>query len=82
MATTAERSRGLNEPAERARVRAVKFDTPSLNQWAESLAMNLQMHLTQYMVDGNQDHLHEALVVAESLPGVICEQIERASRMF
>lgn len=81
-ANTAERSRGLTATAESARVRAVKFDGASLNQWSEALAMNIQMELSRFMVDGNIDHLHEALVIAESLPGVITEQIERSLRAF
>lgn len=44
--------------------------------------MSLQAELTRFMVDGNPDHLHEALVIAESLPGVITEQIERSLRAF
>lgn len=82
MASTTRRGRGLTESAEAARVRAVKFDSASLNQWAESLAMNVQMHESRYLVDGNADHLHEALIVTESLTGVIVEQIERSNRRF
>lgn len=82
MEATAERTRGLSDAAESARVRAVKFGTSDLNQWAESLTMSLQAEVTRYMVDGNVDHLHEALVIAEALPGVIVEQIERSQRAF
>lgn len=82
MADATTRTRGLSAAAESARVRAVKFGPADLNQWAEALSMSLQAELTRFMVDGNPDHLHEALVIAESLPGVITEQIERSLRAF
>lgn len=44
--------------------------------------MNLQAELSRYLADGDVAHLHEALVVAESISGVIVEQIERALRTY
>lgn len=61
---------------------AVKFDDRGLNDWAESVAINLHMELTRYCSDGEPAHLHEALVLADSLPAIIEEQVARSMKRF
>lgn len=61
-----------------AQKRAAKLSTQDLNAWGEAVAMNTQANITGYLVTRNTDHLHEALVMAESLPGIIREMLSRA----
>ena len=39
--------------------------------------MNLQAQVTHFMVTGNIDCLHEAIIMNDSLRGILAEAIER-----
>lgn len=61
----------------RARDRAHRLDDASLSMWAESVAMNLQAQITHFMVSRDVTCLHEAVVLNDSLRGILAEAIER-----
>lgn len=62
--------------------RAGQLDSASLNQWSESIAMNIGIELSRYVLDADHAHLHESLVLIDSLAAIVEEQIERSLRRY
>lgn len=67
----------VNATASRAQDRSRLLSTVELSQWAESIAMNLQANVTGFCHNGNQDCILEALILNDSLRGVLTELAER-----
>lgn len=61
----------------RARDRAAKLTNDDLITWAETTTMNIGASVAAYRNSGNPDHLHEALIMNESLHGMLIEMVER-----
>lgn len=61
----------------RARDRARRLDDTSLLDWTESVAMNLQAQITHFRVTGDPTCLHEAIVLNDSLKGLLGEAVHR-----
>lgn len=74
---TAERLTSSN--VGRARDRASKLSNQDLVAWAESVEMNLGHAIAVGLRQGDETAIHEALVMNESLHGMLLELAERLS---
>lgn len=79
---TKNRDRARSYSDADVRRRAVQFSSPDLNAWSESVAASLMASVSRYVSSGDVTDLHEALVLADSMPVIIEEQIDRALRRF
>lgn len=61
----------------RARDRASKLSTDDLTAWTETTTMNIGASIAAYRQTGNPDHLHEAMIMNESLHGMLINLVER-----
>lgn len=64
---------------DRAKARASKLSTPDLVTWAETVSMNQGYQISVGVRNGDETAIHEALVMNESLHGILMELAERST---
>lgn len=68
------------ETSQRAQKRARRLTDSELLDWLETCAMNMGQTLSAYRHDGDVTALHEAIVINDSMRGMLAEAIERGIR--